>query len=200
MSMHYYIFDYDGVLADTWALRNEYMSKRRGISYAEAERQGIEFFSTVHKSTKHMTDEDYAKAINFNQTYGRHFSELGYKLFEKFFEELANLKNTKFAIVTNASTTLVGARIKEISTTFDPILTFEDHYSKVKKVQMVCRTWRIDIKQAYYFTDTKSDVFELSPHFSKEKIIGCCWGYHGYDTLREILPDKQLLRTFSDIR
>ena len=31
------------------------------------------------------------------------------------------------------------------------------------------------------------------------KIIGCAWGYQGYDKLLEVLPANQILREFSDI-
>jgi leucyl-tRNA synthetase len=42
-------------------------------------------------------------------------------------------------------------------------------------------------------------VFELENSVGREHIIGCAWGWHGYDKLREVLPEKNILREFKDI-
>ncbi len=55
------------------------------------------------------------------------------------------------------------------------------------------------MKDVYYFTDTKADVYELESTLGKNKIIGCAWGFSGLDGLRDVLPEKQILRDFKDI-
>ena len=68
-----------------------------------------------------------------------------------------------------------------------------------KKLEQICKDWNIDISEAYYFTDTQTDVKELRDIMDPGKIIGCAWGYQGYDKLLEVLPASQILREFSDI-
>ncbi|MBP6858434.1 MAG: class I tRNA ligase family protein [Candidatus Pacebacteria bacterium] len=34
----------------------------------------------------------------------------------------------------------------------------------------------------------------------RERMIGCAWGWHGYEKLNELLPEKMILREFKDVR
>lgn len=42
-------------------------------------------------------------------------------------------------------------------------------------------------------------MYELENFLDKKKIIGCSWGYHGLEKLKEVLPEKQILKNFTDI-
>ncbi len=120
-------------------------------------------------------------------------------MFNEFIEELKKLKNTKMAVVSSGSNLYVEKMSRNTGLNFDYILGAEDHHSKQYKVEYVAEKWKIDVKDAYYFTDTKTDVLELENLMDKSKIIGCSWGWHGFDRLKEVLPENQILKNFSDI-
>lgn len=57
----------------------------------------------------------------------------------------------------------------------------------------------VEVGEIYYFTDTKTDVWELENYLDKSKIIGCAWGWQGFEKLSEVLPKEQILKEFKDV-
>lgn len=109
------------------------------------------------------------------------------------------IKNTKLAIVSSANIDYHLALIKQTGLEFTHILGFKDHYSKEEKVKTIAKDWGVSLNELYYFTDTKTDFWELENLLDKTKIIGCAWGFQGYEKMLEILPKEQVLKEFSDI-
>lgn len=66
-------------------------------------------------------------------------------------------------------------------------------------MEIIYEDWRVSVKDAYFFTDTISDVKELSNIMDKNKIYGCAWGYQGKEKLSKVLDKNHILQNFSDI-
>ncbi|MEK7641588.1 MAG: class I tRNA ligase family protein [Patescibacteria group bacterium] len=199
----YLIFDFDGVLGDTWDVMNSSKVKMGVASSIEdAQVSSLAHFEKkpMETRTENMTPEEAAKRQQWIATFGRHMAETKFGLFQGFVKELKKIKNAKLAVVSAGSAQYVLPALKKSGLKFTHILAYEDHHSKEEKVEKVCKDWGIDVTDAYYFTDTKADVLELEGIMNKDKIIGCAWGYHGFDRLKEILPEKQILLKFNDIR
>ena len=64
---------------------------------------------------------------------------------------------------------------------------------------MITKDWGVTEEEIVYITDTVADIFELQSFIPKTNLIGCSWGYCGYDLLSKELPSNQILREFSDI-
>ena len=157
------------------------------------------FDNPPNHTRNHTLSEAELKQVGENIVrMGHEIHRLGFTLFNGFFDELKLVSDKKVALV---STGAVYVKAKPLPEGFNPthVLGYEDHHSKEEKIEHICKEWGISVKDIYYFTDSKADVYELENFLDREKIIGVAWGYCGYDKLRQLLPDKQILRTFSDI-
>ena len=153
----------------------------------------------VHTRNHKLTEVELEKLAERIMAMGQEIARLEFNLFENFVREIKNIADKKLAIVSTGS--LVYIKHKVLSSGLNPthILTFEDHHSKEEKIEKICKDWKVNEKDVYYFTDSKADVYELENFLDRKKIIGVGWGYCGYDKLRELLPEKQILKTFGQI-
>ena len=200
--MKYLIFDFDGVIADTLkANLQARINLGRVKTMEEAILQMNLYFDNkpLHTKNHTLSKDDLAKLTDRIISMGKEIHRLGFNLFEDFVKEIKQIADKKLAIVSTG--TQVYVKDKAMSSGLNPthILTYEDHHSKEKKIEKICKDWGVGINDVYYFTDSKADVYELENFLDREKIIGVSWGYCGYDKLRELLPEKQILREFDGI-
>ena len=199
----YLIFDFDGVLGDTW----EKTLDANMIITGNNDRSAIikrttEYF---HKKPGHARGGDEAEikaGLEFNLKFGDIMKGMNPELFEGFVKEIAKIKDAKVAIVSSGSRAYIDPlvkKMKQLGVHPTHILDYKDHHSKESKMESICRDWGITHKDPYYFTDTKADVYELEKLCDRSKLIGCGWGFLGADVLEEVLPKNQVLRNFSDI-
>ncbi len=198
------IFDFDGVIGDTYAsCLKTYVSLGIAPDIEAAKKKVIEFF-TRHPEN-HGRNEDYTpeerqkELVEKWQPFGTEQLKHGIPLFVEFIKEIKKLKNVKVAVVSAGSGVYVIPAMKESGLKTHEVFCAEESFSKHEKIEMICKDWGIDVKESYYFTDAQSDVFELENELDRKKIIGCAWGYLGYDLLKEVLPESQLLKEFKDI-
>lgn len=199
-NIKYLIFDFDGVLGDTFEQTISFYQDLNNTSYDSAREITIKNFekSAYSKNTV-LSDVQRQGKIKRRLDFSKHLDKVDFELFHEFIEEIRKLKNTKLAIVSSGSREYILPKIKDLDLDFTHILTFEDHHSKEEKIAQICKDWEVDQKEVYYFTDTKADVLELENFLDRTKIIGCSWGFHGFEKLLELLPKNQILRNFGDI-
>jgi leucyl-tRNA synthetase/FMN phosphatase YigB (HAD superfamily) len=198
----YLIFDFDGVLGDTWEVQLQAkVDMGDAKDKSTAARTSIEWFSGLSDHIRDIprTAEEIKRRDNWSSTYGELISKSDFSLFKGFITELKKIKNAKFAVVSSGSSKYVVPALKKSGIKFTHILSFEDHHSKEEKVEKICRDWKIDVNEAYYFTDTNQDVYELSKIMNKKRLIGCSWGYLGADILKKALPESQILNRFKEV-
>ncbi|OHA16831.1 MAG: hypothetical protein A3C79_00685 [Candidatus Taylorbacteria bacterium RIFCSPHIGHO2_02_FULL_45_28] len=198
----YFIFDFDGVLGNTWDIMNS-AKVRMGDAETidEAAKDSLSHFDKkpIDARNHFLTPEQRKERQEWITTFGKHLSESNFGLFDEFIKELKKIKNVKLAVASSGSAQYVLPALKKSGLKFTHILAYEDHHSKEEKVERICEDWGIDIKNAYYFTDTKADILELENIMDRKQIVGCAWGYHGYDRLKELLPEKNILLHPKDI-
>lgn len=198
----YLIFDFDGVIGDTYEASMQTRVQMGDVKdRAEAEESSRIYFNQKPDHTKNhaLTEEQMKQKHAWTQRYGEIKAKIPFPLFENFVNEIKKLDNTKIAIISAGS----GLYMREpsLKSGLNPthVLSFEDHHSKEEKIEIVCKDWGVSIRDVYYFTDSKADVYELEDCMDRSKIIGCAWGYCGYDALRELLPANQVLKNPEDI-
>ena len=120
-------------------------------------------------------------------------------VFKIFIDSIKELIGCKFAIVSSGGELYVKKYASEFGIEFDQILTIEDSLSKEDKVETVCHSWKIEVKDCYYITDTVSDVLELREIMNESKILGVSWGWSGIDNLKKVLPQNQIMFDQQDI-
>ncbi len=199
----YLIFDFDGVLGDTkMPSLKVFVNMGETKTEQEALEDQIAYFSRKPKYVKdhNLTAQQIQEKSDWVKRFGDELVKVGFSLFDGFIEVIKEMPKTKIAIISSGSSVAMKVSgIKEkLSATH--ILSFEDHHSKEEKIEQVCKDWGVSLKDVYYFTDTKSDVYELENCLDRKKIIGCAWGYCGYDLLKEVLPEKQILKEFAEIQ
>lgn len=199
--MKYLIFDFDGVLADTYDPRMEVLLERGDRTKAEILQATDQYFTT----SPHTRDLNLSEKVLLDRKervikFGTSLQQKGFNLFNGFIEELKKIQDTKMAVVSSGSSVYINEKLENCGLEFSHILTFEDHHSKEEKVEQICKDWNIPVKDAYFFTDTVSDVNELGNIMDKNKIYGCAWGYQGHEKLATALDDNHILDNFSDIQ
>jgi len=201
-NIKFWIFDFDGVLGDTYDATNRAkVSMGQVKTIEEAEKTTLHYSNSKPFHGKKAPQKDIDSARIWTEKYAQHMLKQKLVLFDEFIEELKKipLKQRKFAIISSGPGIVVRKMLKNIDIDFTHVLCHEDHHSKEEKLIHVCNDWGVSPLDVYYFTDSKSDVWELSPIMDSSKIIGCSWGHSGYDKLRELLPDNQIMKKFSDI-
>jgi phosphoglycolate phosphatase-like HAD superfamily hydrolase len=208
--MKHLIFDFDGVLGDTLEVRDKAVMEIDGLTQEQTTQKFKEFFNRpqfnrdgkyIGKKVSKKTTQ--AQTAQFDPTWLTRYSQAvlkhGFNLFDGFIHEIEEIKDAQLAIISTGSREYILPKMENTNLNFSHILDFNDHPSKQVKLEQICADWKIDLKTPFYFTDTQVDVRELEKIMNPKKIIGCAWGYHGFDLLREVLPEKQILRKFSDI-
>jgi phosphoglycolate phosphatase-like HAD superfamily hydrolase len=208
-NVHYLIFDFDGVIADS--LDSVAFALKRGWP-------PLKFFPTkfikkvivkfvdkpVHARNQQLTEKKESKLIKDYQHIAKVLvAQNRTRVFEGLVDELRLLlksKNCKLAIVSSGSESYINSVMHHVDLPFDYIYGVETSLSKEAKVEKVCRNWNVDTSQCKYFTDSKTDVIELINIIELSQIVGCSWGWQGYKKLKQILPENQILKEFVDIR
>ena len=197
--MKYLIFDFDGVLGDTLEPLVKINAKVDGTTETQALNKILSHYENKTPHGKEKTAQDLEKWANLYEILGKELHQIGYNLFDGFIQEIGKIKDSKLAIVSSANTIQTKSIIDQTNLDFTHVLGFQDHHSKEEKVKMIANDWGVNLNELYYFTDTKTDFWELEDLLDKTKIIGCAWGWQGYNKLNEVLPASQILKDFTDI-
>ncbi len=199
---HYLIFDFDGVIGDTWdvavATHVQYGSEpTREAAIAEMHR----YFNTRphHTRTHTLTPEQMAAEYKWTSEFGKIMHELGFGLFDEFVKEIEALDTPYKAIVSSGSQNYVLPALAKTNINPTHILAFEDHHSKEEKIETICTDWGVTPKDVYYFTDSLADVYELQHFIAPDKLIGVAWGFCGREQLLKELQPEYILEKPSDI-
>lgn len=199
--MKYLIFDFDGVLADTYDPRMEVLLETGDRSKEEILAHTDRYFTkSTHTRDLNLNHQEVAAIQDWMIKYGTALAKKGFGLFDGFIEELKKIEETRMAVVSSGSAIYIKPALENCGLEFSHILTFEDHHSKEEKVEQICKEWNISVKDAYFFTDSVSDVNELGNIMDKNKIYGCAWGYQGTEKLLTVLDQNHILNNFSDIQ
>jgi phosphoglycolate phosphatase-like HAD superfamily hydrolase len=199
----YLIFDFDGVIGDTWETailaHIRYGSQpNREAAIAEMQRY---FNQKPHHTRNHnLSPEQLQKEYAWTTEYGKIMHDIGFGLFTSFVSEIEKLQTAYKAIVSSGSQSYVLPALKQTNINPTHILAFEDHHSKEEKIEAICRDWKVSLNEVYYFTDSLADVYELENCLKKEKLIGVNWGFSGRDNLLKKLDPEQILDTPGDIQ
>lgn len=196
----YLIFDFDGVLADSWELLVNFQKDVDNVKKEEIEAKFKEYFlQPKHSKKVDFDQEKQAKQQARLDAVIPHYGSDIFPLFQGFVDEVAKINTEYLAIVSSGSNKYLLPTTATTPLKFTHVLGFEDHHSKEEKVETICKDWGVSPQEIYYFTDTVSDVIELRDFIDSTKIIGCSWGFHGYETLSTVLPKEQLLVEFEDV-
>jgi phosphoglycolate phosphatase len=186
------IFDFDGVLADTF-------DKTLGICRELFGDVTLENFLDHHNGNVYKSslmsfsqdDIDY-----YNREYLRRADA---SRFFPLLKEVRSLsKDYQLFIVSSNSEVSINKYLKltEIEKCFKKVLGMETEKSKKKKFKMIFTDYKFSPSECLFITDTLGDLFE-----SREvniKSIAVTWGYHDKERLEMGHPDL-IISDFSEL-
>ena len=202
MTEKYLIFDFDGVILDSWEATLEAHYRLQTELTKDQIKDKLlndRLVKPRYTSGKKYTPEQLKELMEFRKREYDIKAEFGLKLFRGFVGELKKLKNVKMAIVSTAYQPVLEQFAGEAGLNFDFIHGFSENFSKVKSIKRIAEDWGTDLNELYFFTDTIRDIIEVRNILNPNRIIGCGWGFHGYQRLKEVLPEEQILQEFKDV-
>lgn len=194
----------DGVFVDSWDSGNEAFLKLKfnGNTMDEVVKNHKVYTShkPYHAKGEKVTPEKIKMVTDqLEQAFIIMQQSSKHKFFDGFVNEVLKIKDARFALVSANSRSHLNHFTMNTEIKFTHALSFEDDISKESKVEKVISDWNIKNDEAIYVTDTLADIYELQDFMPKTNLIGCAWGYSGYEDLAKELPERQIMKEFKDI-
>lgn len=188
------IFDFDGVIHDTFEL--DYGIHKHFFPKNTRENYRAYFNGNILKKIdKSFNKEIYDK---FRELEYEAFKDL--KLEKGIREELEKLSK-KFNLYIISSNSIINLKMyfknNGFTNIFKEILAAETHKSKVEKFKILFNKYNLDANSCIFVTDTLGDILEANNIGVKS--IACTFGFHDLKTLKKGNPFK-IVSNFKEIR
>ena len=186
------IFDFDGVLGDTYAMNLEVCQIFKPHLTDESFRDLHN--GNVYKSSdlSFSKDEEIFHASEMK----KRFAEKNLFPFKKDIENLS--KNYKLFIVSSTSEENLENYLEcgNLASTFMAVLGKNTDRSKVVKFKMIFEKYNLLSGECLFFTDTLGDLREATE--VNLPAVGVTWGYHDYFTLQKGNP-LRIISEFDEV-
>ncbi len=190
MSVRLIIFDFDGVIADSFSnfypmIRDSMASVR--ISISEKQYRTL-FLGNVHQEFKNFinNDEKYKKFSDYRTAhYSDYYESLIFPNAANFLKNI-KMQGHKMAICSSGKkeTVLKTLKINRLDNIFDIILATSEY---TKEIMIKKAMAKFKLNEAIFVTDTVGDI-----KTAKEvglKTIAVTWGFHSAKMLESAKPD-----------
>lgn len=208
------IFDFDGVLADTFepyakvVFLYELNSETKGdfekckerlsnqeYQFSDDELLRAKKWIWAYSSKPHQLNADpqaQEKNLQKIQSWGKLLDLIGYEYFDTFIESIKIYKEMGFKIsaVSNTPEEILNRLNKNYPGLFENLLGRETNISKLEKIKSIAD----DLKSVIYITDAPTDVFELKKEIPI--ILGAEFGFFNgnLEKLQGVLPNHHLIK------
>lgn len=192
MKPSFVLFDFDGVIADTFELLTELSIKRCRHRNAESYRSAFEG-NIYENDVEHdpiLLPGDHSECTHDIDWWKEYESIIdAAPLFAGMDEIVRTLAASHRLVI------LTSSRARHINTflakhgmegLFESILDMDVHTHKTKKIEMLFDEHGIGASDCVFVTDTLGDVREANHHSVGS--IACTWGFHSRETLEKGVP------------
>jgi phosphoglycolate phosphatase len=170
------IFDFDGVLGDTFEMGYRICNKHKSIKRNDFRE---------HLMGNPLLEPVISFPDNFNEQVRKKFTEKHLFSVNSIISEL----NSKYKIFIISSSDEAGIKyylsLGQLDKYFTKIFGQESQYSKVKKFKMLFTEFKLKPEECLFVTDTVGDIKEA--RISNVKTIAVTWGVH---SAKELLKEK----------
>lgn len=183
------MFDFDGVLINTQHFWYKlHLSVNEGLTWEKFSDMSNGNF--IEKQKELLENKEYNWPKNYEESFD-HALHHEFTVQDILHDAILYLSDHyQMAIVSSASNKILNKFLKKenLDTCFDDILGYEDHSSKVIKINGLLEKYNIEKKDAVIITDTLGDVREANE--AGVYSIGVLWGLHTEDILKQGNPVK----------
>lgn len=186
------IFDFDGVIADTFQLNLDILREQKGPVKAGIFRDHF---------NGNIWEKPVIKFSKEEVKYG--FTEYHARLDAKHLfpvrDQIGKLaKKYKMYIISSSPERSIEkfSELAEISKYFEKILGYYAHQSKIEKFKMLFQEYNLNPEECIFVTDSLGDLREAKK--VGVPTIAVTWGYHGKTRLKKGSPDI-IIQDFKDI-
>lgn len=178
------IFDFDGVICDSWWLTHKTSKKAFPGLTEEEHRQGFEGnIYEAEKAWSHLTKVD----IDYFDEYQKEMHLV--KFFLEMESVIRRLSKVYTLVIVSSSTNDVIYRYlkrESIDSEFTDVLGADVHASKHEKIQMLFAKYSFAAADCVMITDTTGDIKEA--RMAGVDCIAVTWGFHSAETLARSAP------------
>lgn len=181
---HFVLFDFDGVIADSFDLAFE-VARRFNPDIEDAEFRALfhgNIFDTTGRAEKRFIndgwDDAYVPRV-LNETF----------LVGGISEALETLHDQyTLAIISSTASGIIGDFLTKhaLGKYFSDVMGKDVHTSKVEKMRMIFKKYTVGPEACVFITDTVGDVHEAKEH--EMGAIAVTWGFHPRATLEQVSP------------
>lgn len=188
-----YIFDFDGVLANTFEPYVEFISKNFFLSKTAAAK-------LIMKHT-YINDKPkmYAQMIErFNMAKLEKFlKEQSDILFEDRIKEILQIDGQKVILTRNYAQCAMYV-LGQYASFFDPIIGFHEASNKTVGFSLLQDKYDIDLTQSVFVTDTVGDILEAKKFMKETQIFATDWGFNSVLELSQVISSSQIVSDFNN--
>ncbi|MCK4635608.1 MAG: HAD family hydrolase [Candidatus Moranbacteria bacterium] len=182
------IFDFDGVIADTFEFHRKHFKKYLNLSLSKKEYQNLHkgnvFDGKDLNDKEKIISENLVKYFKFIEK--DHHNVKSFKRINALLKML-NEKYNLFIITSSSKVNIINFLKREnVFDCFTEILGVEFDKSKVVKFNYILEKYKLEKDDVLFVTDTSGDVFEANKVGVKS--IAVTWGFHDREILAESEP------------
>lgn len=188
------LFDFDGVIADTFAAASALALRQCKHETVDAYRSAFEgnIYDTFDKDAPGGGRPiDHGPECEHDLDWWAEYQKLlvDARAFEGIQEVIMGLAaQYQLAIISSATKAIIEPILErfEVRDLFSDILDADVHTKKTKKIEMLFEKYGVGARECVFVTDTLGDIREAAHH--SVGAIACTWGFHPRETLEKGMP------------
>jgi phosphoglycolate phosphatase-like HAD superfamily hydrolase len=185
------VFDFDGVLADTYEHYVNYLAKtfRRKESWAEKQ--------VLKSSLEHTTKNFIYRFLShfYFRRFGHYLAKQTGLVFEDRLLEIEQIDLPK-AVLSRSTRKICRNLLGEQADLFEEISGRNQAKNKIEGLNKICENNpKFDRESLLFFTDTVADILEMKKVLRDDQIFAVAWGrFNKKELLLKHLPETQILQ------
>jgi HAD superfamily hydrolase (TIGR01549 family) len=189
--MYTYIFDFDGVIGDTFDAYSDFLAGFMRISPEKAKAYVLEHSLNNRRQSliKSIVKNFYMQKF---ETYLQ--SQQKEMLFPGVIEAIEQLNGSKYIVSRNHSR-IVQDLLVENELFFKDIYGYNNAKSKVEAIKEIIYKEGISTDNIIFVSDTIGDYREARELLEHNQIHLVSWGFNSADTIHEFNPDIQVIHS-----
>jgi FMN phosphatase YigB (HAD superfamily) len=190
------IFDFDGVLGDTFEVSAQFIAHNARISLPRAQK------ILVKDGLKNRKDSLFYRIVKswYYKKLLKWFNQSSNLLFEeKLIEIQKKWPDNPKAILTRSDGRICRALLGDYQNMFEFIIGRDRVHTKLDGLEIVTLSSRFKPENCIFFTDSVGDFREMSAVLKPEQIYAVSWGFQPRDLLSLHIQTEQIIDSFNEV-